>query len=71
MEADSSKDAHVYRLRERRPYCTGVIDALAVLASYVLASISFPYWIARAKGIDLHGLPINQNGGIRAPATVR
>ena len=27
-------------------------DALAVVASYLLASISFPYWIARAKGID-------------------
>ena len=22
------------------------------MASYLLASISFPYWIARAKGID-------------------
>ena len=30
-----------------------MIDAVAVVASYVLASISFPYWIARAKGIDL------------------
>src|SRR5438309_3294047 len=63
MEADSSKDAHVYRLRERRPYCTGVIDALAVVASYVLASISFPYGIARAKGIDLRAFGSRKLGG--------
>jgi len=30
-----------------------MIDVVAVAASCVLASISFPYWIARAKGIDL------------------
>jgi len=63
MESDGSKDAHVYRLCERRPYCTGVIDVLAVVASYVLASISFPYWIARAKGIDLRAFGSRKLGG--------
>src|SRR2546430_10657132 len=71
MEADSSKDAHVYRLRERRPYCTGVIDALAVVASYVLASISFPYWIARAKGIDLRAFGSRKLGGSHLPEAAK
>jgi glycerol-3-phosphate acyltransferase PlsY len=40
-----------------------VIDALALLASYLLASISFPYWIARAKGIDLRAFGSRKLGG--------
>jgi len=40
-----------------------VIDALAVALSYVLASISFPYWIARAKGIDLRAFGSRKLGG--------
>jgi acyl-phosphate glycerol 3-phosphate acyltransferase len=40
-----------------------VIDALAVVVSYVLASISFPYWIARAKGIDLRTFGSRKLGG--------
>ena len=40
-----------------------MIDAFAVLASYVLASISFPYWIARAKGIDLRAYGSRKLGG--------
>jgi acyl-phosphate glycerol 3-phosphate acyltransferase len=40
-----------------------VIDALAVVLSYVLASISFPYWIARAKGIDLRTFGSRKLGG--------
>src|SRR2546427_2628371 len=63
MESDGSKDAHVYRAAGRRPYCTGVIDALAVVASYLLASISFPFWIARAKGIDLRAFGSQKLGG--------
>src|SRR2546422_10878467 len=58
-----SKDAHVYRPPERRPYCTAVIDALAVVGSYLLASISFPYWIARAKGVDLRAFGSRKLGG--------
>ena len=38
-------------------------DAIAVLASYILASISFPYWIARAKGIDLRAFGSRKLGG--------
>ena len=40
-----------------------MIDAIAVLASYILASISFPYWIARAKGIDLRAYGSRKLGG--------
>ena len=40
-----------------------MIDAIAVLVSYILASISFPYWIARAKGIDLRAYGSRKLGG--------
>ncbi len=40
-----------------------MIDVVAVVASYVLASISFPYWIARAKGIDLRAVGSRKLGG--------
>src|SRR2546427_11290713 len=52
------------RRRNRpRPYSSRVSDAIAVLASYILASISFPYWIARAKGIDLRAFGSRKLGG--------
>src|SRR5438270_2098794 len=34
-----------------------------VLVSKILASISFPYWIARAKGIDLRSFGSRKLGG--------
>lgn len=40
-----------------------MLDALAIVASYVLASISFPYWIARAKGVDLRAFGAHKLGG--------
>jgi acyl phosphate:glycerol-3-phosphate acyltransferase len=40
-----------------------VIDAVAFVVSYLLASISFPYWIARAKGIDLRSFGSRKLGG--------
>src|SRR5438128_10012024 len=40
-----------------------MIDASAVLVSYILAAISFPYWIARAKGIDLRAFGSRKLGG--------
>jgi acyl phosphate:glycerol-3-phosphate acyltransferase len=40
-----------------------VIDALAVVVSYLLGSVSFPYWIARAKGIDLRAFGSRKLGG--------
>jgi glycerol-3-phosphate acyltransferase PlsY len=40
-----------------------VIEALAIALSYLLASISFPYWIARAKGIDLRAFGSRKLGG--------
>src|SRR5947208_2161186 len=45
------------------PYSSRVIDATLVLVSYILASISFPYWIARAKGIDLRAFGSRKLGG--------
>jgi len=40
-----------------------VIGAIAVVLSYVFASISFPYWIARAKGVDLRAFGSHKLGG--------
>jgi acyl phosphate:glycerol-3-phosphate acyltransferase len=40
-----------------------VIGALAVALSYLLASVSFPYWIARAKGVDLRAVGSRKLGG--------
>ena len=40
-----------------------MIDAIAVVLSYVFASISFPYWIARAKGVDLRAFGSHKLGG--------
>ena len=38
-------------------------DAIALALSYVIASISFPYWIARAKGVDLRATGSRKLGG--------
>ena len=35
----------------------------AVIATYLLASISFPYWIARAYGVDLRAVGERKLGG--------
>jgi glycerol-3-phosphate acyltransferase PlsY len=40
-----------------------MIEVIAVAVSYLLASISFPYWIARAKGIDLRAYGSRKLGG--------
>ncbi|HYV22960.1 MAG TPA: glycerol-3-phosphate acyltransferase [Candidatus Bathyarchaeia archaeon] len=40
-----------------------MIDGVAVLASYIIASVSFPYWIARAKGVDLRAYGSRKLGG--------
>jgi glycerol-3-phosphate acyltransferase PlsY len=40
-----------------------VIDAVAVTVSYLVASVSFPYWIARAKGVDLRASGARKLGG--------
>jgi glycerol-3-phosphate acyltransferase PlsY len=40
-----------------------MLDGVAVLASYLGASVSFPYWIARAKGIDLRAFGSRKLGG--------
>ncbi|OLE60139.1 MAG: hypothetical protein AUI36_12580, partial [Cyanobacteria bacterium 13_1_40CM_2_61_4] len=47
-----------------------MIDALAVALTYVLASISFPYWIARARGVDLRATGSRKLGGSNLGATV-
>ncbi|HYU81705.1 MAG TPA: glycerol-3-phosphate acyltransferase [Candidatus Polarisedimenticolia bacterium] len=40
-----------------------MLEVIAVVASYLGASISFPYWIARAKGIDLRSYGSRKLGG--------
>ena len=40
-----------------------MLDALAVAISYFLASISFPYWIARSRGVDLRASGSRKLGG--------
>jgi len=40
-----------------------VSDTIAVALSYLIASISFPYWIARAKGVDLRATGSRKLGG--------
>jgi acyl phosphate:glycerol-3-phosphate acyltransferase len=41
---------------------TGVA-ALAVILSYLAASVSFPYWVARARGVDLRTVGSRKLGG--------
>ncbi len=41
---------------------TGVA-ALAVFLSYLAASVSFPYWVARARGVDLRTVGSRKLGG--------
>jgi acyl phosphate:glycerol-3-phosphate acyltransferase len=41
---------------------TGVA-ALAVILSYLAASVSFPYWVARAGGVDLRTVGSRKLGG--------
>jgi acyl phosphate:glycerol-3-phosphate acyltransferase len=40
-----------------------VLDVAAVVITYLVSSISFPYWIARAKGIDLRAIGSRKLGG--------
>jgi glycerol-3-phosphate acyltransferase PlsY len=39
------------------------VGVAAVVVSYVLSSISFPYWIARAYGVDLRAVGERKLGG--------
>jgi len=39
------------------------VDALAVLLAYLASSVSFPYWVARARGIDLRAVGSRKLGG--------
>ena len=47
-----------------------MLDAVAVVISYVVSSVSFPYWIARAKGIDLRAAGSRKLGGSNLAASV-
>ncbi|HEY6202900.1 MAG TPA: glycerol-3-phosphate acyltransferase [Candidatus Limnocylindria bacterium] len=42
----------------------------AVIVTYLLSSISFPYWIARAKGVDLRAVGERKLGGGNLAKTV-
>lgn len=39
------------------------MDVAAVIVTYLLSSISFPYWIARAYGVDLRAVGERKLGG--------
>jgi len=39
------------------------VPIAAVIVTYLLSSISFPYWIARAYGVDLRGVGERKLGG--------
>lgn len=39
------------------------MSVIAVLATYLLCSISFPYWVARAYGVDLRAVGERKLGG--------
>jgi acyl-phosphate glycerol 3-phosphate acyltransferase len=47
-----------------------VLDLVAIAASYLASSISFPYWIARAKGIDLRSSGARKLGGSNLGKTI-
>lgn len=40
-----------------------MLDIAAVVITYLVSSISFPYWIARAKGVDLRATGSRKLGG--------
>jgi glycerol-3-phosphate acyltransferase PlsY len=46
------------------------MDALAVIVTYVASGVSFPYWIARAKGVDLRTSGSRKLGGSNLGKTV-
>jgi acyl-phosphate glycerol 3-phosphate acyltransferase len=46
------------------------VQIAAVIASYLLGSISFPYWIARAYGVDLRATGERKLGGGNLTKTV-
>jgi len=39
------------------------VAAVAVLLSYLAGSVSFPYWVARARGVDLRAVGSRKLGG--------
>ena len=43
---------------------------VAIAVSYLVASVSFPYWIARAKGVDLRATGARKLGGSNLAKTV-
>jgi glycerol-3-phosphate acyltransferase PlsY len=40
-----------------------VVDPIAVLLSYLAGSISFPFWVARLRGVDLQAVGSRKLGG--------
>src|SRR5260221_2659530 len=41
----------------------GAVAAVAVLLSYLGGSVSFPYWVARLRGVDLRAVGSRKLGG--------
>jgi len=46
------------------------VEPLAVVACYLVGSVSFPYWIARLAGVDLHRAGSRKLGGSNLAAAV-
>src|SRR6476660_6761973 len=58
LDGGVGKDAHIFQARRM----TGVA-AIAVLLSYLAGSVSFPYWVARVRGVDLLAVGSRKLGG--------
>jgi glycerol-3-phosphate acyltransferase PlsY len=46
------------------------VEAVAVVASYLVSGVSFPYWIARLKGVDLRTAGSRKLGGSNLSTSV-
>src|SRR5438105_14993344 len=47
----------------RRMTLVAPAAVVAVLLSYLAGSVSFPYWVARARGVDLRAVGSRKLGG--------
>src|SRR5438874_7628117 len=48
---------------DRRMTLVAPAAVVAVLLSYLVGSVSFPYWVARARGVDLRAVGSRKLGG--------
>jgi len=53
----------VHFFTDRRMAAVAPTAVLAVLLSYLAGSVSFPYWVARGRGVDLRAVGSRKLGG--------